>query len=80
MSGAFSISELEKLHAFTCNLARLAGKYLREDQIRRQKAALATREKLNSVDLVTDADETVEKLIRRVCLHCADAGNGVDIN
>ncbi|KAK7466390.1 hypothetical protein VKT23_005113 [Stygiomarasmius scandens] len=67
-SASFTITELEKLHAFACDLARHAGKYLREDQVRRQKKALETREKLNSVDLVTDADESVEKLIREAVL------------
>ncbi|KIK57379.1 hypothetical protein GYMLUDRAFT_46255 [Collybiopsis luxurians FD-317 M1] len=62
---SFSISELQKLHDFACNLARRAGEYLRGDQSRRRQAqTLATREKLNSVDLVTAADEGVEKLIR----------------
>ncbi|THU97759.1 inositol monophosphatase, partial [Dendrothele bispora CBS 962.96] len=68
MATSFTIGELEKLHDFSCALARRAGKYLREDQVRRRKKALETREKLNSVDLVTDADEGVEKLIREAVL------------
>jgi myo-inositol-1(or 4)-monophosphatase len=60
----FSIVELQKLHDFACNVARIAGNYLREDQLRRRKVALTTKEKLNSVDLVTAADEGVEKIIR----------------
>ncbi|KAK0188114.1 inositol monophosphatase [Armillaria mellea] len=59
----FTIQDLQRLHDFACDLARRAGRYLREDQIRRQTYVLATREKLNSVDLVTAADEGVEKLI-----------------
>lgn len=64
LSSSFPIADLQKLHAFACNVARQAGKYLRDDQRRRQTVSLATREKLNSVDLVTAADESVEKLIR----------------
>ncbi|KAJ7041058.1 inositol monophosphatase [Mycena alexandri] len=60
----FSIGELQKLHDVACTVARLAGNYMREDQLRRRQAPLATREKLNSVDLVTAADETVEKMIK----------------
>ncbi|KAJ7176739.1 protein qutG [Mycena filopes] len=60
----FSIHELQKLHNVACNVARLAGTYMREDQLRRRQTPLATREKLNSVDLVTAADETVEKMIK----------------
>uniref|UniRef100_A0A0W0GCD1 Inositol-1-monophosphatase n=1 Tax=Moniliophthora roreri TaxID=221103 RepID=A0A0W0GCD1_MONRR len=60
----FSIAELTELHKFACNLARKAGQYLRKDQICRRTNALDTREKLNSVDLVTQADEGVEKVIR----------------
>ncbi|KAF5331474.1 hypothetical protein D9758_015488 [Tetrapyrgos nigripes] len=68
MSSFTTIADLEKLHSFACNLARRAGKYLRDDQARRQKKALETREKLNSVDLVTSADENIEKLIREAVL------------
>ncbi|KAJ7768202.1 inositol monophosphatase [Mycena metata] len=60
----FSISELQKLHDVARTVARLAGNYMREDQLRRRQTPLATREKLNSVDLVTAADETVEKMIK----------------
>ncbi|KAJ7719084.1 QA-X protein [Mycena maculata] len=60
----FSISELQKLHDLAFNVARIARTYMREDQLRRRKVALATRKKLNSVDLVTAADEGVEKTIR----------------
>ncbi|KAE9390090.1 protein qutG [Gymnopus androsaceus JB14] len=63
-----SISELQQLHDFACKLARRAGQYLRGEQVRRQKQTLVTREKLNSVDLVTAADEGVEKLIRDAIL------------
>jgi myo-inositol-1(or 4)-monophosphatase len=69
MSNAFTIDELRDLHAFACKIARTAGTYLRQDQIRRRKIVLGTEEKLNSVDLVTAADEGVEKLIR--CASCA---------
>lgn len=60
----FSIMQLQKLHDIACSVARIAGNYMREDQLRRRKVALTTREKLNSVDLVTAADEVVEKIIR----------------
>lgn len=63
-ANVLSIAELEELHAFACQVARRAGKYLREDQIRRQTTELTSEEKLNSVDLVTAADQNVEKLIR----------------
>ncbi|KAF8918899.1 protein qutG [Mucidula mucida] len=65
---SLSLQELQQIHVFACDIARKAGKYLREDQIRRQKVSLTTREKLNSVDLVTAADETVEKLIHDTVL------------
>ncbi|KIY64163.1 hypothetical protein CYLTODRAFT_381225 [Cylindrobasidium torrendii FP15055 ss-10] len=58
-----TIDELRTIHDFTCDIARKSGEYLRNDQIRRRSVALGTREKLNAVDLVTDADTTVEKLI-----------------
>lgn len=66
---SFSISELKELHDFTCSLARRAGAFLRDDQVRRRTIALQTREKVNSVDLVTAADEGVEKMIRYVRPH-----------
>ena len=60
-----SIAELEEYHAFACGVARLAGNFLREDQIRRRRLhSLKAREKVNSVDLVTAADITVERIIR----------------
>ncbi|KAF9465947.1 hypothetical protein BDZ94DRAFT_1252643 [Collybia nuda] len=64
MNHAFTIEELRDLHEFACKLARTAGAYLRNDQIRRRRIALGTEEKLNSVDLVTAADKSVERLIR----------------
>jgi hypothetical protein len=60
----FSIAKLRKLHDVACHVARIAGNYLREDQLRRRKVTLSTREKLSSVDLVTAADEGVEKIIK----------------
>ncbi|KAK7040726.1 hypothetical protein VNI00_009632 [Paramarasmius palmivorus] len=65
---SFTFAELKALHDFTCNLARKAGQYLKEDQIRRRTNALDAREKLNSVDLVTQADEGIERLIRQAIL------------
>ncbi|KAJ6618123.1 hypothetical protein B0H10DRAFT_2030724 [Mycena sp. CBHHK59/15] len=64
----FSIAQLQKLHDVACRVARTAGNYMREDQLRRRKVALTTREKLNSVDLVTAADEGVEKIIKDAIL------------
>ncbi|KAJ6621332.1 hypothetical protein B0H10DRAFT_2018013 [Mycena sp. CBHHK59/15] len=63
-------TDLQKLHDFACNLARRAGGYLRQDQRARRNIAnaLAEKEKLNSVDLVTDADEAIEKMIREAVL------------
>ncbi|KAJ7628566.1 protein qutG [Roridomyces roridus] len=63
-----TIQQLEATHLLACKVARAAGDYLREDQLRRRNVTLATREKLNSVDLVTAADEGVEKLIREAIL------------
>ncbi|KAF9062991.1 hypothetical protein BDP27DRAFT_1427294 [Rhodocollybia butyracea] len=60
------IEALKKLHDFASVLARRAGQYLRTEQTRRH--AFSAREKLNSVDLVTAADEGVEKLIRDAIL------------
>ncbi|KAJ6504096.1 protein qutG [Mycena vitilis] len=68
MPSDFSIVELRKLHDLASNVARTAGTYLREDQVRRRKITLASREKLNSVDLVTAADEGVEKIIKDAIL------------
>ncbi|THH18823.1 hypothetical protein EW146_g2237 [Bondarzewia mesenterica] len=66
MSHTLPYADLEKLHAFACDLARQAGQRLREDQLRRQSSATHknTREKMNSVDLVTEVDEGIERLIR----------------
>ncbi|PFH51624.1 hypothetical protein AMATHDRAFT_2900 [Amanita thiersii Skay4041] len=66
MTFTYTISELEELHAFACGVARLAGNFLREEQVRRRRAsALRTKEKQNSVDLVTSSDVAVEKMIRQ---------------
>jgi myo-inositol-1(or 4)-monophosphatase len=65
MTYTHSIAELEEYHAFACGVARLAGNFLREDQVRRRRMqALKAKEKMNSVDLVTAADIAVEKIIR----------------
>ncbi|KAF7324813.1 Inositol-1-monophosphatase [Mycena kentingensis (nom. inval.)] len=70
---SFSITQLRALHDLACSVARTAGAYLRDDQLRRRTVAISTREKLNSVDLVTVADEGVEKLIREAILkECPD--------
>jgi fructose-1,6-bisphosphatase/inositol monophosphatase family enzyme len=58
--------ELRAIHDLAVSLARAAGKYLRSEtdrwrSLRRQRD---TTEKLNSVDLVTESDLHVEKLIR----------------
>jgi myo-inositol-1(or 4)-monophosphatase len=73
MNSSIDISDLRQLHTFACDLTRRAGKWLRDDRERRRTLAagegLSTREKMNSVDLVTDADESVEKMIRWVRDH-----------
>lgn len=62
-----SIAELEEYHAFACGVARLAGNFLREEQMRRRRLqVLKAREKMNAVDLVTAADIAVERIIRFV--------------
>ncbi|KAF5391051.1 hypothetical protein D9757_003998 [Collybiopsis confluens] len=61
---SLSISELQEIHDFASKLSRRAGHYLRGDRARSQTQILPTKEKLNSVDLVTAVDEGVEKLIR----------------
>ncbi|KAF8736734.1 hypothetical protein AX14_014057 [Amanita brunnescens Koide BX004] len=65
MTFTHSIHQLEEYHAFACGVARLAGNFLREEQMRRRRLyALKAKEKMNSVDLVTAADIAVEKIIR----------------
>jgi myo-inositol-1(or 4)-monophosphatase len=59
-----SFDELKEIHDFACDLARRAGKTLRDDQFRRRTGTLESKEKMNSVDLVTSVDEEIEKLIR----------------
>ncbi|KAF8634772.1 hypothetical protein AX15_000730 [Amanita polypyramis BW_CC] len=64
-SHTYSITDLEAYHGFACGVARLAGSFLREEQVRRRKLhSLKAREKMNAVDLVTSADITVERIIR----------------
>ena len=57
MAEEYPISQLRAIHDVGCRVARSAGEYLRQDQLRRRTAAIDTREKLSSVDLVTAADE-----------------------
>ncbi|SRR6266576_2632228 len=65
MTYTHSIAELEEYHAFACGVARLAGNFLREEQMRRRRLqVLKAREKMNAVDLVTAADIAVERIIR----------------
>ena len=66
MPGSLSPTELQKILAFTAELARKAGAFILEGSHAIQRAgAGSVGEKKNAVDLVTEYDVKVEELVRR---------------